>query len=351
MQPADDSSFVPNPRTVLAVMLTALLVTAAGCGGLLGDDGSSSEGARLDSVPDRADAVFYMDVEGILESDAHRGLANTVFEEFANTSDSYEGPGNVDEAQEEAENTSGVDAGDIQEVTGFSASTESGEYSGAIVESSLSESEFVTAQAENQEYNFSEDEYNGHTFYSPSSEPDSGNETYIGVLEDGVYVTGTEEAVRDVIDTVDGEMDPISGEVRTAYEETRDGLVRFASSVPQDEIPTDAANGSVPIDTQVFASVSLVSGSHYVADETVGLNLNLDTDSESSAADVRDATDGAVSLASAYLTNDQAQDQLRKINVSSEGSTVTVEYGSSVSSLEELIRTYVQLLAGSESET
>lgn len=351
MQPSGDLFVVPEMRTIIAVMLTALLVTAAGCGGLLGDDGGPSEGARLDSVPEKADAIFYMDVEGTLESDAHRTLANTVFEEFANVSESYDGPANVDEAQEDAENESGVNAGDIQEVTGFSASTESGEYSGAIVESSLSESEFVSAQAENQEYNFTEGEYNGHTFYSPSSEPDVGNESFIGVLEDGVYVTGTEQAVRDVIDTVEGEIDPISGEVRSAYEDTREGLVRFASAVPQDEIPTDAANGSVPINTQVFASVSLVSGSHYTDDDTVGLNLHMETDSESSAADVRDATDGAVSLASAYLTNEQAQDQLRKINVTSEGPTVTIEYGSSVSSLQELIRTYVQLLAGSESDT
>lgn len=332
-----------NLRTGLAVALTVLLVASAGCSGLLGGDGAAgSEGAKLDSVPEQADAIAYIDVDGLLEADQHRRLANTVFDSFANASDAYDGPENATEAITEAQNSSGVDITEIDDVTTFSASSQSGEYSGAIIETSLSESAFVSATAENRPYNFTETSYNGQTLYEPTEVPRFETPTYIGVLADGVFVTGTEDAVKDAIDTTVGDADQIGGDVLAAYEETADGYVRFASAVPQDQLPTEAANRSVPVDTRVFESVTMVSGSHTAEGESVGLTVKLQTATEADASDVRDATDGAVSLASAYVSDEQAQDQLRNIEVTKEGTVVTIDYSAEVTALQDLIRTYIQ---------
>jgi hypothetical protein len=337
---------LPRLRTVLAITLTAVLLVSAGCTGVLGGDSAGSDGARLENVPSQSDAVFYADVNGLLDSEAHTTLANTIFAEFANVSDSYDGPTDVDDALNETENSSGVDITEIDAVTGFSSSTESDEYSGAIVETSLSESAFVSAQSETQAYNFSEGEYNGYTFYTPSEEPAFGDATYIGILEDGVYVTGTEAAVKDTIDTEAGDVDAISGEISDAYSETDDGYIRWASAVPQDQVPTNQSNESVPVNTEVFSAVELVSGSHSAVPDTVSLSVNMMTNSGSAAEDVKDATDGAVSLASAYVEDDQAQENLRQINVTSDGTTVSVSYENSTSSIQDLIRTYIQLFLG-----
>lgn len=333
-------------RTVLAITLTAMLLVSAGCSGLFGGDSASSEGARLDSVPSQSDAVVYVDVDGLLDSEAHETLGNTVLDEIANVSDSYDGPSDVQDALNESENSSGVDITTFDDVTVFSSSEESGEYSGAIVETSLSESEFVSAQAENQEYNFTEDEYNGYTFYSPTEEPEFGDATYIGILEDGVYVTGTEAAVKDAIDTEAGDNDAISGEIRDAYTETAEGFIRWASDVPQNQVPTNQSNESVPVNTEVYSAVEIVSGSHSAEPESVSVSVNMMTDSESAAEDVKDATDGAVSLASAYVEDEVAQENLRQINVSREGTTVNVNYENETSSIQNLVRTYIRLLFG-----
>lgn len=330
-------------RTVLAVALAVVMVASAGCSGLLGGDGAAgSEGAKLDSVPEQADAIAYVDVDGLLEADQHRTLANTVFDSLANTSDSYDGPENATEAITEAQNTSGVDVTKIDDVTTFSASSQSGEYSGAIVETSLSEQAFVSATAENRPYNFTETTYNGQTVYEPTEVPRFETPTYIGVLADGVYVTGTEDAVKDAIDTSVGDAEQIGGDVLAAYEETADGYVRFASAVPRDQLPTEAANRTVPVDTRVFETVTMVSGSHTADGESVSLTVKLQTATEAEASDVRDATDGAISLASAYVSDDQAKDQLRNIEVTKDGTVVTMDYTAEVTALQDLIRTYIQ---------
>ncbi|MFB6111447.1 MAG: hypothetical protein ABEJ35_02810 [Halobacteriaceae archaeon] len=340
-----DDSMVPTPRGVLAVALIAVLVVSAGCSGLsLGGDSGGGDGGALDSVPGTADAITYVDVDGIVTSDQHRALANAFFEAAANSSEEYDGPTSVDDALADAQNNTSVDLTKIYEVTIFSSSNQSGEYSAAIVETGLSESAFIAALERDQPYNLTEESYNGHTLYVPAESSEPSDSNYVGVLSDGTFVTGTEAAVKDAIDTVEGDVDPISGDVVTAFQNTRDGFIRFASNVPQDQLPTDSANRSVPINTQVYETVTLVSGSQYVDGQTVGLAVTMQTESESAATDVRDATDGAVSLASAYVSEESFQNQLRNVSVTQDGADVTVRFENSVSSLESVIERLVQLL-------
>lgn len=332
-------------RTVLAVVMAGLLVVTAGCSGALPGtgDGGASGTAALDSVPAEADAVFFADVDGILASDAHRSIADAFFDELGNSSESYEGPTSVEEALEEARNTSDVDPAAVGDVTVFSSSNASGEYSGAISETNLSTEAFVAAQERTAGFNYTETEYNGHALFVPEEEPAFGTATYIGVLADGTFVTGTEAAVRDSIDTVEGDMEAFSGPARDAFEDTRSGFVRFASAVPQEQVPTNGTAGGTPVDVSVFAAVSVVSGSQYVDGETVGLAVNMETGSADEARDVRDVTDGAVSFASGLVSEEVAKEQLREVEVTRDGSTVGVTYENTVAAIQEVVRTYVRV--------
>lgn len=324
-------------QPLLALLVTALVVTA-GCSGILpGSDGSGEAGAALDSVPAKATAVTYVDVDGLLESDAHTRLLNTYLSELANATEGYDGPTTAAEVIENAENETELDLSTIDAVTLFSAAGTANDYSGAIVTGSFTEQGFVDAQAASQSYNYSETTYAGHTLYVPVDPPRYADETYIGVLGDGKMVTGTETAVKDAIDVSAGNADPVSGAVRTAFQNSRDGFLRFGATVPQDQLPTDAANRSLPIDANVYSSVTTVWGAHYVDGDTVGATVTMEATSVDAAKDVRDVTDGAVSLASGYVTEETVKDQLRAITVERDGTAVTVTYENGVGSLESVI--------------
>jgi len=327
-------------QPVLALVVAALLVTA-GCSGVIpGTDGGGGDaGAALDTVPSEATGVFYVDVDGLLQSDAHRDLTNTYLSIVANQSTDYDGPTTAEEALQEAQNESGLDPTTIDAVTAFSNAEATGDYSGVIVTGSFTESEFVNAQSEEQSYNFTETTYEGQPLYEPQDPPRYADEMYIGVLGDGKVVTGSEAAVKDAIDVSVGNADALSGEVKSAFENSRDGFVRFAASVPQDQVPTDTANRSVPVDTTVYSSVTTVWGAHYVTGDTVGTTFTMQASSADAATDIRDVTDGAVSLASGYVSDDTAKDQLRAIEVTKDGDTVTVTYENSVSALQSVLQT------------
>ncbi|MFB6104340.1 MAG: hypothetical protein ABEJ57_04550 [Halobacteriaceae archaeon] len=327
-------------QPVLALMVATLLVTA-GCGGVIpgSDGGGADAGAALDTVPAKATGIVYVDVDGLLQSDAHRDLTNTYLSVLANQSAGYSGPTTAEEAIAQAKNESGLDPSSIDAITAFSAADAAGDYSGVIVTGSFTESEFVTAQSEQQTYNFTETTYAGQPFYKPKNPPRYADTMYIGVLGDGKVVTGSEAAVKDAIDVSVGNADAISGAVKTAFQNSRDGFIRFGATVPQDQLPTDAANRSLPVDASVYSKVTTVWGAHYVSGDTVGATFTMQATSADAATDIRDVTDGAVSLASGYVSSDTAKEQLRNITVTKDGDTVTVTFENSVSALQSVIKT------------
>lgn len=327
-----------NRRTPATVLVVAVLLVTAGCSGVIPGDGSQGEaGPALDSVPANATAVTYVDVDGLLTSEAHTSIANTYLSIVANQSEEYTGPETAAEAIDMAENESGLDPTSIDAVTAFSSGTAAGDYSGAIVAGSFSTDTFVDAQAESQPYNYSETTYAGHTLYEPVNPPMYSEVTYIGVLDDGSVVTGTETAVKDALDVDAGNGDAVSGDVRSAFENSRDGFVRFGATVPQDQLPTEAANRSVPFDATVYSSVEAVWGAHYVSGDTVGVTVTMDATSTEAGTDIRDVTDGAVSLASGYVNNETFKDHLRAITVERDGTAVTVTYENDVAAIQAVL--------------
>lgn len=327
-------------RTPVTVLVIATLLITAGCSGVIpgADGGGGDAGAALDRVPAQATAISYIDVDGLLNADAHRQLVNTYLGLVANQSERYTGPTTADEAITQAQNESGLDPTTVDAVTLFSSASAAGEYSGAIVTGSFTTEEFVDAQTQSQSYTFTETTYAGQTLYEPQNPPPLADPTYIGVLGDGTVVTGTESAVKDTLDVSAGNADAASGAVISAFENSRDGFIRFGATVPQDQLPTEAANRSLPVDATVYDSVTTVWGAHYMSGNTVGVTFTMEAASEDAATDIRDVTDGAVSLASGYVSNDTFKDQLRAITVEQNGAEVTVTFENSVSALESVIR-------------
>lgn len=334
-------------RALLAVALSAMLVTA-GCTGIIGDDSSSAGDAQLDKVPDDATMVGYVDAAGMVEDDSLRELANTAFEAQDQNSEFYSGPTSVEEWLDQIEDESGLDATNVQDATFFGTAGETvptnAEQAGMILRTDFTEDEIVSAM-EDSGTEFSEESYQDTTLYTYGYD----NQNALAALGDGTFAVGDTAAVKSTLDVDAGDEDALSGELRTRFQDTDDGYVRFASSVPQDQVPTEELGQGSPINTSAFNTVQYVSGSMATDGDTVSTQMNLVSESSDDASRINDVIDGALSVYGG-VGNDQIRETLEQVDVSQDGDTVTVSFSDSVDNLNERIE-MLYSMGGSASAT
>lgn len=327
-------------RRVAAVLLVAALVATAGCSSLLSGGGGAAADAQLDSVPAKADTLAFVDVQGMLGDDTLRSIANTYYEEQAEAyGEYYDGPTSVEGFLSQIENESGISPKKLDTVTFFAsakkqADSGDGEFAGMIVTSRLSKSALKSALDETGT-SYSTETYKGATLWV-SQGGVSGSQDVVGWLGDGTFVLGNRGSVEAVIDVRNGDADAVSGELRKTFEDTRDGYVKFAMSVPQGQFDADRYQ-SGQFDTSSFNSVHTVSGAFYVEGSTVGVVTHLATNSSSAASDIEDVTSGAVSLYKGFVKAESVEKALEKVEVTKEGTTVTITYENSESNIEAAI--------------
>lgn len=332
-------------QAVLAVALSALLVTA-GCSGFLdsGGDGGA-DGAQLDSVPNDAEFVGYVDASGMVGDDSLRSLANTAFETRAETSPYYEGPESVSEMLETMEEESGLSPEKFNDVTFFGTSGDrvatNAEQAGMIVTSEFSEDEIVSSMEE-EGTDLTEESYQDTTVYSYGYD----NQNAVAALGDGNFALGDTAAVKKVLDVRADETDALAGDLRSTYENTDDGYVRFAIDVPQEEVPTEELGSGSPLDTSAFNTVQFISGSLSTSGDSVTANVNMVSESSDDASRTADLVDGALSIYSG-VGNEEIRSTMEKLSVSQDGDTVTISFTDSVENLEELIEAMYTMDTGS----
>lgn len=329
---------------MFAVALTALLATAGCAGGVLDSNGngSASSGAQLDSVPANAEFVGYADLDGMVNDDNLRTLMNTALETQSEESEYYDGPTSVEEMLDEAESTSGLSPSNFHDVTFFGSSGEdvatNAQQSGMIVTTDVSEDELVSA-IEEEGTDISEETYGDSTIYTYGFE----GQNALAALGDGRFVLGQTAAVESVIDVEAGDEEALGGDLRTAYSNTDDGYVRFAMSVPQDDLPADQYDSQSPMNLSAFNSVEYLSGSFSTSGSDVSMDVNLVTDSSTNGDRMYDLIDGALSLYSG-VGGEEVQEALDKLSVEQDGETVTVSFTDTVENLEAYIE---ELYSGS----
>lgn len=290
-------------RLALVVVLVGALVAAPGCSGLFdGGDGGTptvSDEPALDVVPAGVDSVAYVDVNGTLEDEELRSIANTLY----GFSDS--GPQTVEETLDRMQANTTLAISDLQAVTGYghtNVTDDEGGY-GAIVVSADWSIQQVVAEIENgSDVTMEATTVAGKQFWRPTDgEPADENASYVGKLSETRFVVGTEVATKDALRVASGNADAFSGELRTAFEDTREGsYVRYATTIPQDEVDPGEIGGN----TDVFNEVTLVSGAQYVADGNVTLATTMTFASESAATDAADVMDGAIAMYRGSMATD-----------------------------------------------
>jgi len=330
-------------RRLAVVLAVAVLVTTAGCTSFTGGGGASgSADAQVDSVPARADTIAFVDAQGMLGDDNLRSIANTYFEQQAELmGDYYSGPKSTEDALTQMENESGLSASDVETMTIFSSAKkqvggQQGEFSGAIVTSSFTKDELKSALTEESSTSYSTETYKETTLWVAPKDSYSNTQDAVAWLGDGRFVIGNLAAVKSVVDVDSGDADAVSGDLRDTFENTRDGYVQFAVSVPQNQF--DAGNyQSGQFDTSSFNSVQMVSGAFYTSGSDVGMTMNLAANTTADANDIKDVTSGALSLYKGLVEDDTVKSALDKVEVTKDGNTVTMSYENSAANIQAAI--------------
>ncbi|AQL41871.1 hypothetical protein BV210_03685 [Halorientalis sp. IM1011] len=377
----------------LQVALTSVVVVAVGgaatymalTGGLLASED------MLGAVPAEADTVMHVDGD-ITEDETTRALVDEFIDVTASANESYDGPDDFEAAVEEAENDSELSLDGFHGMTAFSAYGDEGEsnYSGAVVDSDWETDAFVEATANGSDYE--QRTYQGYTVYvvennestdgedresdsattggefeseteaggfeseteaggfgeidvESETDPVDSGPTWIAVLDDGEFATGTEAAVKDAVDVDRGAGEAIDDDLRNAYESSPDGHVRFAGTVPEDadEANLSAANETaamtgIPgldnidrlrnlLDVESYAGAYYTDGSG--SDGVVGYEFRLTARNGDTAADLRDLLGGTLTAMEYTVPPNETAALLDNTTISRDGADVVVTFESS----------------------
>lgn len=322
-------------RKLLLVCSVVLAVVGAGCLGSVPGIGGGDQ-APIEQAPQGSDVLIHIDMAMFEDEDVER-----VSEALAAADPTVDDPANELEAFE-AE--TGLDPEAAQEFLVFmelpdpeaTMDPEQEEFSGFIVHSAWDEAELIESIEAEDDTEYVLTEYAGEdVLYEPAADPEFGTPLYVGVLDDGQFVLGSEAAVTASLDVVYGDADPIDGQVRTMYDDLRDGHVKVAVALSDDL--TDAATMAAGPEAQAAELATAAGGVFYTDSGTAGFEGQLYAADEDAAMDVADMIDGGLATARQLTTDEAAEDHLRAIEVEHDETTVTVNYEGDVDELVELI--------------
>lgn len=364
-------------RTVAVVAIAALMVTA-GCVGSLGGDGNGNgtqdgttsgvadqRAPAVSAVPARAQMIASYDT-GMITDPTTQAVANAYLQQVI--PEESDQPRTVEGYLEQARGAASaqsnlspsavsgatmfVEYPEMESMMSTGSAQQPTPYFGVLVESSWSEDEVVSLLEENAEADVSEETYKGTTLYTSTS---SETTVAFGKYGENRWVLGTIDAAKDAIDVDEGDADPVSGQLKTAYEGTpEDGYVRFAATIPQQyrqiaDSPMGDRASMGGVSASSFSNVTAVAGSYYTEggqDGTLGMNVIMHFDGEEPASSVSRQLDGALAAVQDRVENETMKTQLDAIKVDQNGRAVTVQYESGVGDIRTLIRQFASVATG-----
>lgn len=343
-------------KVAIVAAAGVVVVGSVGAGVVLLTSGDSAD---LSKVPEDVDTIQYTDVDTLRKDKAITSVVDKLLALAQENGATEETPEDYEGLKEKFDEETGLELEKLHAITTFSKYNDEGEgiseYSGTIIDSNWKAEDLVSAIEEDSGITLVEAEENGVTVYKPEADPEFGEGQWIAVLGGGQFALGTPDAVSDVIDVENGEMDAVSGELKTAFKNTRGGYVKFAGRIPQEAIPAEHLGQGSSLDTSAFNNVVLISGAYYTDGDKLGTELKMHASSEDHAKDILDVTEGSVQLARGAIDIDEVKDTLRNVEVSRDGTVVKISYESSVENITAVLDAVneetVQSERGDEIET
>lgn len=313
-------------RKLAVLSVVVLAVLSAGCMGAL-----SSDGEPVEQAPQESDVLIHLDMAMYGDDDVER-LAGAAADEDPG----FDG---LDEELEEFEDETGLDAGEAHEILFFAEipdmeaqmDPDTEELLGFIVHSGWDESEVIESIEDEEDIEYELTEHAGEdVLYEPTEEPAFGDAVYVGVLEDGQFVIGTEAAVTASLDTVYDDADSVDGELREVYDDMHGGHVTVAVDIGE-EVTEGMGFG------EEVAQATVAGGSFDTSDGDVILSGQVIAAEENDAADIVDMINGGLATARQAADDADVEDELRKMEAEQDGTTVTISYEGSIDDLEDLM--------------
>jgi copper chaperone CopZ len=308
-----------------------LVVVTAGCSGAVPGVGGGNN--PIDQVPTDAEMVMYLDSDKIQEDQETEALS-----ELGQSA----GTPTQEEALNQFEDEADIDPENIDTVAAFAYDLNSveetpGESSFAVIAHGSFDTESVTDYIEEEGSDeLEEDEYNGQTIYVEENE--YGQDTAIGILGEGQMVAGDVDSVEQVIDVSAGDEDALSGDLKSEYSDIKsNSLFGMAVEVPDVDETIEQANRNGPegIDLTVFESVEMMTFQYATPDGNIDMRAGFQSSSESDADDLSSVIDSATVLYGDTGVS-EADAEIEKVDVSQDGSSVTVDYQTEVDNIEDL---------------
>ncbi len=299
-----------------------------------------------DKVPEDVDVVMYMDPD-VAEDETTKELVNSLINmSKERQGELYTGPDSYEEMMANTSSNTSLEMDKLNSVMLYAtypdASDSAGmglpddSYGGFIIDSEWSEETFIE-ETESNGTEYAEDDYKGYTIYTEENVSEDENRDWIGVLADGQYVVGSEDAVKDAIDVDRGEMDSFGGDLRTAYDDTQSGentYMKFAATFPDEEKLNQTGTGVTSAKQfESLKSISVVSGSYYTADDEIGMQMRMETGDEGDADDVAAMIDGGVAWTKQFAGTNETRALLDDVDVEQDGTAVKMTFESDVDTI------------------
>ena len=247
--------------------------------------------------------------------------------------------GLLDLAREET----GVDLGVFSKVVLFGSTTRE-DFFAVIAEGSFDRDALLRGIEQAAGVEVSAGEYKGHELRSFTI---GDQETSLVFLDKETLAFGNPQAVRQVVDVLEGDRGNVRGRVLDIYDALTDAWVKAAFEVPAlalGFIPEEI--GEVPINLRPFRDLQVIGVGVDKNAEEIKARVVADFLTEESATDAGETLDGAVKLFRGLVTDDTVKDLLSRLEVTHKGSTVTVTFDSSMMDLQELIEQPLELETG-----
>lgn len=314
------------------------LGSLAGCGGDGGGNGNGNGNAPGSSqIPAAAQAMVQVDAQGMLNDDNIRSVVNKFLEEAAAQGD-YTGPQTMEEVLSTAESESELSPSGFHSMTMFmkvDGASAVENYLGMLFETDWTAQEMIDA-AGGLGADVSEGTYQGVTTYTTTDA--TGETTMAADLGDGMFALGTENAAKDAVDVSTGNGNALSGDLANYFDQTSGGHMRFASMIPEDQLPEESQQMDLG-----FQQIRYVSGSFYSQGSDLGVDLSMHTTGSEAASELSTNLEATLNFLSSGVEDPTAQEIIDQIDFSTSESTVTITYAESVSK----INTYVEAYAAS----
>ena len=320
-----------NPMTKLVALLFAISILVGACGG-----GTEANPVKL--VPEGSSVMARINLAGILSSD-------TITAALDSLSKDETGAQSLEKLLDQGMGEIGIDFRQVSQVVIFGDASRSDDFTGFIIKGTFTEGTIVEALERQEGKPLGTSVYKGRRVYS--SDGDRENQA-LAFLEGDNLVLGTVEAVRAVIAVQEGDRKRVSGAVPDALGDLGQGLLELAVEVPREELPDDLSElGDIPFLGDASLGLSAILGPLQdfellglaVAQNGQILNFlaNLDFSNEESASSVGKLLEGVLTLASGLIPDDEIRGLLESLEVSTDGSRLTIRLEVSASEIGGLI--------------